>query len=96
MLATATRRPVLVEQKDRRAARTPFTDVLLVNGEPMEARDISATGISVLLRTFAPGDIVRVTLAGKPGSAEEVATTARVSRVESSPDGLVVGLQFVE
>jgi hypothetical protein len=96
MLAPVARRPVLVERKDRRAVRTPFTDVLLVNGEPMEARDISATGISVVLRTFAPGDVVRVTLSGKPGSHEEVATMARVSRVDSSPDGLVVGLQFIE
>ena len=97
MLATLARRPVLVERKDRRAARTPCNDLLLIDGEPMEARDISASGLSVFVKpTLAPGDIVRVTLSGARGSLDEVGTAARVSRIDASPEGFIVGLQFIE
>jgi PilZ domain len=96
MLATVTR-PVLLECKDRRAIRTPYPDGLLVNGEPMEGRDISATGMSVFLKpTLAPGEIVRITVAGGPGSPSEVGTSARVSRIDATPEGFVVALQFIE
>ena len=97
MFATRAARPILVQRKDRRATRTPYQDVVLVDGQPMTGQDISVSGLSVVFRpTLAPGDIVRVTLSGNPGSPEEVASQARVSRIDASPDGIVVGLQFIE
>ena len=97
MPATHPGRPVLVQREDRRAIRTPYSDVLLVDGEPMTGLNISASGVSVLLRpTLTPGDVVRVTLAGTPGSVDEVASQARVSRIDARPEGIVVGLQFIE
>ena len=97
MFATRAARPVLVQRKDRRAIRTPYEDVVLVDGEPLTGQDISVTGLSVVLRpTLSPGDIVRITLAGTPGQPDEIATSARVSRIEASAEGFVVGLQFIE
>ncbi|MBA2259305.1 MAG: PilZ domain-containing protein [Acidobacteria bacterium] len=97
MFAIRADRPVLVQQEDRRAVRTPYSEVVLVDGAPMTGHNISASGISVLLSpSLTPGDIVRVTLAGAPGSVDEVASQARVSRIESRPEGIVVGLQFIE
>jgi hypothetical protein len=97
MIATHAARPVLVQREDRRAVRTPYPEVVLVDGEPIPGCDISASGLSVLIRpSLAPGDIVRVTLAGTVGSADEVGTSARVSRVEARPEGFLVGLQFIE
>jgi PilZ domain len=95
--ATRAARPVLVQRKDRRAIRTPYEEVVLVDGEPMTGQDISVTGLSVVLRpTLAPGDIVRITLTGTPGGPDEVATQARVARIDPGPEGIVVGLQFIE
>jgi hypothetical protein len=97
MLASVVRHPILVARKDRRAARTPLSDILLIDGEPMEGRDISATGVSVFVRpTFARGDVVRVTLAGTPGAPDEIGTSARVARIDACGDGFVVGLKFIE
>ena len=94
---TATARPVLVKRQDRRAVRTPYPCPVLLDGQTVAARDISATGLSVLITpTIVRGDIVRVTLSGTPGSSDEVATSARVTRVDAGPDGFVVGLQFIE
>lgn len=97
MFATPVARPVLVECKDRRAPRTPYAALVLVDGQPMAGREISSTGLSILLKpTLEPGDIVRVTLADAAGSSDEVGTAARVSRIEASPEGFIVGLQFIE
>jgi hypothetical protein len=69
----------------------------LIDGTPMEGRDISATGLSVFMRpSVARGDVVRVTLAGTPGDPDEVGTSARVSRIDPCGDGFVVGLKFIE
>jgi hypothetical protein len=97
MFATRDAHPVLVKRKDRRAVRTPYSHVVLVDGEPMAGQDISASGVSILLRpTLTPGDVVRVTLSGTPGAADEVVTQARVSRLDARPEGIVVGLKFIE
>jgi PilZ domain len=97
MFATRAARPVLVQRKDRRAIRTCFDEVVLVDGQPMTGQDISVSGLSVLLRpSLTPGDVVRVTLSGTPGSPDEVASQARVARINAGPEGIVVGLQFIE
>jgi hypothetical protein len=97
MLAASVARPVLVEREDRRAPRTAYRALVLIDGRPMAGRDISTKGLSILLKpTLEPGDVVRVTLAGATGSPDEVGTTARVARVEACPEGFVVGLQFIE
>ena len=97
MFATNAARPVLVERRDRRAPRSSYPALVLVDGRPVAGRDISSTGLSIVLKpTLEPGNIVRVTLAGTAGSDDEVCTTARVSRVEARPEGFIVGLQFVE
>ena len=97
MFATHVARPVLVECRDRRAPRSSYPALVLVDGRPVAGRDISSSGLSILLKpTLAPGDIVRVTLAGPAGGANEVGTTARVSRIEARPEGFIVGLEFIE
>ena len=97
MFATNAARPVLVERRDRRAPRSSYSALVLVDGRPVAGRDISSTGMSILLKpTLEPGDVVRVTLAGAAGGPDEVVTTARVSRVEARPEGFIVGLQFIE
>ena len=98
MLAALTgARPVLVELEDRRATRTPYPALVLIDGVPAAGRDISSSGLSVFSRRgLSAGSTVRLTLAGAAGSADEVGTVARVSRVEPRPEGFIVGLRFVE
>jgi hypothetical protein len=99
MLATTTavHHPVLVLRGDRRAPRSEYHSLVMIDGHPVTGRDISSTGISVLLRsTLEPGDVVRVTLSEASGAADEVGTRARVSRIEADPEGFVIGLQFIE
>ena len=97
MLASSVHHPVLVLRGDRRAPRSEYHSLVLVDGHPVTGRDISSTGISVLLRsTLEPGDVVRLTLSGAAGSPDEVGTRARVSRIEADPEGFVIGLQFIE
>lgn len=97
MFAPHVARPVLVERKDRRAPRFEYREIALIDGRPVDGRDISSSGLSILLASaLEPGDIVRVTLAGAAGSAGEVGTAARVSRIEARPEGFIVGLQFIE
>ena len=98
MLASVTRvRPVLVELEDRRATRTPYPALVLIDGKPAAGRDISSSGLSAFVRRrLAAGSDVRLTLAGNAGGPDEVGTAARVSRVEARPEGFVVGLRFIE
>ena len=89
--------PVLIELEDRRAPRRAYGNLVLVDGHPVAARDISSSGLAIVLKpSLETGDIVRVTLAGAAGTRNEVATTARVARIEARPEGFVVGLQFVD
>jgi hypothetical protein len=89
--------PVLVELEDRRATRTPYPALVLIDGRPAAGRDISSSGLSVFVRRrLTAGASVRLTLAGAAGSADEVGSAARVSRVEPRPEGFIVGLRFVE
>ncbi len=83
---------ILTERPDRRAPRTPYPALVLIDGRAVAGRDISSSGLSVVLKpALAPGDVVRVTLAGAAGCSEEV--SARVLRVEAGPEGFVVALQ---
>ena len=89
--------PVLIELEDRRDPRSAYANLVLIDGRPVAARDISTSGLSILLKpSIETGDIVRVTLAGAAGSRDEVATTARVARIEPRADGFIVGLEFIE
>ena len=65
------------------------------DGRPAPGRDISPKGLSVFIAAPAVGDVVRVTLAGASGEADEISSLARVARVERTDDGFVVGLEFI-
>ena len=97
MFATHASRPILVERADRRAPRRAYAQPVLLNGRPAEGRDISSSGLSILLKSNVDlGDTVRITLSGVAGSLDEVAVTARVCRIEPRSEGNVVGVEFVE
>ena len=82
---------------DRRLGeRLVYHDRVHIDGRPAIGCDISSRGLSVLMApSLAVGDLVRVTLAGKPGHKQEVTSPARVARVDRQSDGVVVGLEFV-
>ena len=87
---------VLRECPDRRRQeRFSHREAVQVDGRPVIGRDISASGIGVVMRTpVKAGELVRVTF--ETDSASGRATTvARVARVHSVADRVVVGLQFV-
>ena len=68
----------------------------MIDGHPMPGRDISRRGLSILMPGPTVGDIVQVALAAATGDAEAISAPARVVRVDSTPEGIVVGLEFVE
>ena len=86
---------ILRECPDRRARRRiVHREAVQVDGRLVMARDISANGVSVIMRTpVAVGDHVHVTLSDATGS--QVATAARVVRVERFARRSVAGLAFV-
>ena len=89
--------PVLQERADRRTRqRYAYPAVVHLNGRPMPGRDISSKGLAVLIEAPAVGDVVTVTLAGANADAAEIASSARVVRVDRAADGFVVGLEFLE
>ncbi|HJR60715.1 MAG TPA: PilZ domain-containing protein [Vicinamibacterales bacterium] len=89
--------PVFYEREDRRnRPRYPYRAVVQIDGRTAAGRDISSKGLSIVLAVPAVGDIVRVTLAGARGDAKEMSSPARVVRVEPGPDGVVVGLEFID
>src|SRR5688572_16272222 len=89
---------ILTECPDRRG-HPPLEQAATVelNGQPVQGRDISARGLSVLIPPAVKlGDVVHVRLAGCLDSGEAVMANARVARIDGTADGLVVGLEFVE
>jgi len=89
---------ILTECPDRRShPRLEHAETVELNGQTVEGRDISAHGLPVIIPPpVKPGDIVRVRLAGCLDSGDAVMASARVTRLDASPQGLVVGLEFVE
>ena len=89
---------ILTECPDRRGQpRLEPGETVELNGQPVEGRDISARGLSILIPPAVKlGDVVRVRLGGCLDSGEAVMANARVARIEGTADGLVVGLEFVE
>ena len=87
---------VLRECPDRRRQeRFIHRTSVQVDGRPVIARDISASGIGVVMRTTVrTGELVHITLEndGQSGPSTNV---ARVARVQPVADRMVVGLQFV-
>jgi len=89
--------PVFYEREDRRRRqRFAYPAVVHLDGRAVPGRDISAKGLSVLIAAPAIGDIVRVTLAGESPDGNEIASAARVVRVDRTDEGFVVGLEFIE
>jgi hypothetical protein len=89
--------PVFYEREDRRSRpRFPYRAVVQIDGRRAAARDMSSKGLSVVLAVPAVGDIVRVTLSGARGDRNEVSSPARVVRIDSGPDGITLGLEFIE
>ena len=89
---------ILTECPDRRShPRLEHVETVEMDGRPVEGRDISARGLSVVIPPpVKPGDIVRIRLAGCLDSGEAVMANARVARLDASDQGFVVGLEFVE
>ncbi len=89
---------ILTECPDRRSyPRLEHGETVELNGQTVEGRDISARGLSVVIPPPVKlGDVVRVRLAGCLDSGESVMASAKVARLDASPEGLVVGLEFVE
>ena len=86
-----------LQREDRRTRRRfAYPAVVQVDGRQVPGRDISPQGLSVLITTPALGDIVRVSLAPPSAHADEISSLARVVRIDPGPDGIVVGLEFVE
>lgn len=89
---------VLTECPDRRAyPRLAHHEQVELDGRELAGRDISARGVSVVVPPPAAiNDVVRVRLAGCADSGNAVIVSARVARVESTSEGFVLGLEFIE
>jgi hypothetical protein len=87
---------VLRECPDRRRQeRFIHRESVHVDGRPVTGRDISASGIGVVMcAPVKPGDVVHVTFEND-GPSGRSTTVARVARVQPVADRMVVGLQFV-
>ena len=100
MFATqqVTPRLVLRARPDRRRHdRFVHSQPVKINGLPAVGRDISSKGIAVI--TGAPvavGDVVRVTVSETVESFGPQTTSARVARVDTRAERLVVGLEFLQ
>ena len=89
--------PVFQEREDRRnRQRFAYPAIVQIDGRPVPGRDISPKGLSVFLAAPAVGDVVRVSLAGASGDAQEIGSRARVVRIDRTDDGFVVGLEFID
>lgn len=90
-------RPELLRRHDRRdRQRFPFPASIKVDGRPARGRDLSATGISVFVAIPQIGAVVDVTLPTATQDGQEITSRARVVRLDRTPSGYVVGLEFVE
>lgn len=91
--------PILLRAcPDRRAGeRLVHSDPVQIDGRFATARDISTRGLCVVMKpSVAVGDMVRVTLGGKPGRRSGITSRARVARVDRDADQAVVGLEFLD
>ena len=87
---------VLRECPDRRRQeRFIHREQVHVDGRPVIGRDISASGLGVVMRTAVrTGELVHVTFENDSETGRST-TVARVARVQPVADRVVVGLQFV-
>ena len=87
---------VLRECPDRRRhERFIHREAVHVDGRPVVGRDISASGIGVLMQApVETGDLVHVTFENDSQTGRST-TVARVARVRPVAERMVVGLQFV-
>ena len=89
--------PVLYERSDRRdRQRFPYPASVTVDGRPARGRDLSATGISVFVAIPQIGAVVDVTLPKADAADEVITSKARVVRLDRTPSGYVVALEFVD
>ena len=85
------------EREDRRNRRRfAYKAVVQIDGKAVPGRDISPKGLSYLLAAPRLGDVVCVSLAMPSANAEGISAPARVVRIDPGPDGIVVGLEFIE
>jgi hypothetical protein len=90
-------KPELLQRRDRRdRQRFPFPASVTVDGRPARGRDVSARGISVFVAIPQIGAVVDVTLPTTTADGQEITSKARVVRLDRTPSGYVVGLEFVE
>jgi hypothetical protein len=90
-------KPELLQRRDRRdRQRFPFPASVTVDGRPARGRDVSAGGISVFVAIPQIGAVVDVTLPTTNADGQEITSKARVVRLDRTPSGYVVGLEFVE
>lgn len=89
---------ILTACPDRRSyRRLEHAETVELDGRAVTGRDISACGLSVVIPPpVKAGDLVRVRLAGCLEGGEAVMASARVARLDVSPQGFVVGLEFIE
>jgi hypothetical protein len=89
---------ILTECPDRRSyPRLEHRETVELDGQPVEGRDISTRGLSVVVPPpVKVGDVVRVRLAGCLDSGDVVMANAKVARLDATAEGFVVGLEFVE
>ena len=89
--------PALLRRHDRRdRQRFPFPTSVKVDGQPARGRDLSATGLSVFVPIPQIGAVVDVTVPTAQGTGQEIDARARVVRIDRSPSGYVVGLEFLD
>ena len=88
---------VLHKHDDRRNRhRFTYQGPVTVDGRPAHARDLSATGISVFVAIPQIGAVVDVVLPKADATDEIITTKARVVRLDRTPSGYVVALEFVD
>ena len=96
-VSPAFKAPVIPDPEDRRRRkRFAYPAVVMIDGRPMPGRDISPRGLSILMPGPRVGDIVQVALADATSEADAISSPARIVRVEGTPEGIIVGLEFVE
>lgn len=89
--------PILSARDDRRdRQRFPYPADVTVDGAPAIGRDLSATGVSVFMAIPQIGVVVDVTLPRADPEDQRTTTRARVVRIDRTPRGYVVGLEFVD
>lgn len=87
---------VLRRREDRRdRQRFPFPASVKVDGLPATGRDLSATGMSVFVAIPQIGAIVDIAIPSADGAPEST-SQARVVRIDRTPSGYVVALEFLD